>query len=383
MHRLYKLSSVMIASYGLTSISNNYLQAQPSSSEVNISKQRFGTWRNSEVDLYTLSNSQGMSVQITSYGCTITSIKVPDARNNLGEVVLGFDDFDSYISEEYNSSFPHMGGMVGRYGNRIKQGKFRIDGEEYILAVNNGPNHLHGGIIGFDRVIWTGKVIEGKGVQFKYLSRDGEEGYPGNLDCTVSYLLTDDNQLIQQIYAVSDKPTVLNLTNHSYFNLAHGLVENALDHEVLIPADSYVEVDETSIPTGNLPSTHGNCMDFNSMHPIQDRIHEVTGLGYDHTYILRDEGTELKLAAHVKEPVTGREMKIFTSEPGVQFYTGNYLNNIVGHSSQIYPRHYGFCLETQKFPDSPNQPEFPCCILRPGETFSSITILQFLKSNSN
>jgi len=339
-----------------------------------ITKNLIAQVNDQEVSLFTLSNSNGMQVQITNYGCTIVSIKFPDQSNCLRECVLGFDDFSNYLSEEYNQDFPHMGGLVGRYANRISQGKFFIEGVQYSLPVNNGPNHLHGGEKGFDRVVWNAWVEDTK-LKLQYLSLDGEEGYPGNLHCEVCYSLTEENQLFQWIQATTDKPTVVNLVNHTYFNLAHGISQDCLDHELYIPSDFYVEVNQDLIPTGNLVSVHSSCMDFSYSHSIRQSITS----GYDHTYVLRKdlENPGIKLGAKVIDKASGRQLEVHTTEPGIHLYTGNYLNNLKGHDNQVYKKHYGFCLETQKFPDSPNRPEFPSCFLDPDSVYSSTTVFSF------
>jgi aldose 1-epimerase len=333
---------------------------------MSIKKEPFGKTKDgTEVQLYTLSNEKGMQVKITNYGAIITAILTPDKQGKTGDVVLGFDNMDN----GYQS--PYFGAAIGRYGNRIAKGKFTLDGQEYTLATNNGENHLHGGNVGFDKVVWAAEEVGGNGLKLSYLSKDGEEGYPGNLTTTVTYTLTTDNELKIDYTATTDKATPVNLTNHSYFNLAAGAAADALQHVVTIHADRYTVVDASLIPTGELRPVAGSAMDFTKPVAIGARIDQVEG-GYDHNYVLNGDPGAMKLAATVFEPVSGRVMEVRTTEPGVQFYSGNFLNGkITGKGNTVYKKHYGFCLETQHFPDSPNQPSFPSTILRPGETFKS------------
>lgn len=315
-----------------------------------------------------------MVAKITNFGGILTSLLVPDKNGNLEDVVLGFDDSKSYLE-----GHPHFGAIVGRYGNRIAKGKFTVDGVEYTLAVNNGKNHLHGGLVGFDKVVWGAEPFQDdkrQGVMLTYVSQDMEEGYPGNLTVKVTYSLTDRDEFTIEYEAVTDKACPVNLTHHSYFNLTAGK-SDILDHEMMINADRFVVVDEGLIPTGELRVVEGSAMDFLSPQTIGSRIDQVSG-GYDHTYVLNEGDDEMVLAARVLEPVSGRIMEVYTTEPGVQFYTGNFLDgSLTGKNSVVYEKHYGFCLETQHFPDSPNQPEFPSTILRPGETYTHSTIYRF------
>lgn len=339
-----------------------------------ITKEKFGMVDSTEVFLYTLSNDHGMVVKITNYGGIVTSIMAPDKDGNLADVVLGFDDLQPYLD-----GHPYFGCIVGRYGNRIANGKFSIDGEEYTLAQNNDMNHLHGGIKGFDKVIWDAqeKIIDDTpALRLQYTSPDGEEGYPGNLRINVIYSLTKDNELMIKYRAGTDKATALNLTHHSYFNLS-GTQENILDHMLTIASHKYVVVNENLIPTGELRNLKGSDMDFSSSsHAIGERIDNVEG-GYDHTYVLFNQGNLLKVADFY-HPASGRAVEVYTTEPGIQLYTGNFLDgSLTGKDSIVYNKHHGFCLETQHFPDSPNQPNFPSTILRPGEEFTSTTIYKF------
>ncbi len=351
-----------------------------------IVKEDFGQFKGQPVELYTLTNHNGVVVKITTYGGTITELHVPDRNGQLGDVVLGFDKLAGYLSPEYESDNPNFGAIIGRYGNRIAKGKFTLDGVNYTLAINNGENHLHGGNIGFNRVVWAAKPMEsetGNALELTYTSKDMEEGYPGNLAATVTYTLTDANELKIDYRAVTDKATPCNLTNHSYFNLSAGKQPTNANHELVILADKYTEVDAGLIPTGNFPDVAGTPMDFTTPHKIGERI-DVDfeqlkfGNGYDHNWVLRNNTGSLALAATAYEPESGRFMEVFTTEPGVQFYAGNFLNGIlIGKNNTKYIRRGGFCLETQHFPDSPNHPEFPSTILRPGQTYQTQTIYKF------
>lgn len=347
--------------------------------EMKIQKESFGrTQDGQEVYLYTLKNDKGVTVQITNFGGIITSILTPDKSGQMGDVVLGFDSVGAYQSEAYMKSMPYFGAIIGRYGNRIANGKFTLDGKVYTLATNNGPNHLHGGIKGFDKVVWSvDELPQRNALRLTYVSKDGEEGYPGTLTTTVIYTLTDDNELRIDYDAITDKPTPVNLTNHTYFNLAAGKAEDALGHILMINADRFTVVDQSLIPTGELRAVKGTPMDFTTPQAIGSRIGQVEG-GYDHNYVLINPDSTLRLAATVYEPITGRYMEVLTTEPGVQFYSGNFLDgSLTGKGGEVYRRHYGFCLETQHFPDSPNQPGFPSTILNPGEKYVQTTIYKF------
>lgn len=329
------------------------------------------------VDLYTLANRSGMEVKITNYGGIIVSIKTPDRNGRMGDVVLGYDNLDGYVTKN-----PFFGCLVGRYGNRIGKARFSLSGVEYKLASNNGQNHLHGGLKGFDKQVWQARALDdATGLELKYLSRDGEEGYPGNLSVTVTYTLGDDNSLKIDYLATTDKETVLNLTNHSYFNLAGE--GDILGHEMMIDADRFTPVDSELITTGELRAVAGTPFDFLKPTPIGARIDAddeqvVFGKGYDHNFVLNHKPGELGLVARVYEPKTGRQMEVSTTEPGVQFYTGNFLDgSIRGKSGRIVERRSGFCLETQHFPDSPNKPQFPSPVLKPGETYRTSTSFRF------
>ena len=340
----------------------------------------FGMLDDQLVKLFTLTNASGAQASITEYGGIVVSIKVPDRDGNLGDVALGYDNLDAYVQDT-----PYFGAITGRYANRIAAGRFEIDGTTYELPVNNGPNSLHGGIKGFDKVVWKGEpTAPGDGVTFRYVSADGEEGYPGKLDATVTYTWTDANELKIEYLASTDKPTVINLTNHSYFNLKDGGASTILEHELMINADRYTPVaDAGAIPTGELASLDGTPLDFREATAIGERIEEENeqlgfGSGYDHNYVLNASGEELTVAAMVYDPSSGRVMEVLTEEPGVQFYSGNFLDgHHVGKGGVGYERRSGLCLETQHFPDSPNQPNFPSTVLRPGETYATSTIYRF------
>jgi aldose 1-epimerase len=333
------------------------------------------------IEAYTLTNSNGVEVRAITYGGIIVSLKVPDRNGELHDVVLGYDDLAGYLTES-----PYFGAIIGRYGNRIGGGRFVLDGQAYTLATNNGPNHLHGGIKGFDKVVWEAEPFEkadSVGVSFSYTSRDGEEGYPGNLVVTVTYSLTAENELVFDYHAVADKATPVNLTQHSYFNLAGAASGDILDHELTINADSFTPVDATLIPLGVIAPVEGTPLDFRTPTAIGARIEQEHqqlehGLGYDHNFVLNRGDAALVRAAQIYEPQTGRQMDVYTTEPGIQFYSGNFLDgSIIGKAGHVYGHRSGLCLETQHFPDSPNKPEFPSTILRPGEEYQSRTIYAF------
>jgi len=351
--------------------------------QASVTKETFGkTSAGETVDLYTLRNVNGMETKITNYGGIVVSLTAPDRNGKFADVVLGFNDLENYLTK----NDPYMGAIIGRYGNRIAKGRFKLNGVEYKLAVNNGENHLHGGIKGFDKVIWTGRELKTKAgptVVLTYLSKDGEEGYPGNLRVRVVYTLTNRNELKIDYSATSDKDTVTNLTHHSYFNLAGEGNGDILNHQVIINANRFVPTDAGSIPTGELKTVAGTPFDFLNATAIGARINQDDqqlkfGNGYDHTWVINGRAGTLRRAAIVFEQTTGRGMQVFTTEPGVQFYTGNFLNGtLTGKSGTPYPRRSGFCLETQHYPDSPNQPSFPTTTLRRGRTYTSTTIYRF------
>jgi aldose 1-epimerase len=348
-----------------------------------IKKQAFGTTANQEpVELYTLTNANGMETRIMTYGGTVVSLKVPDRNGKLGDVVLGYESLDGYLKNN-----PYFGSIIGRYGNRIGKAKFSLNGKPYTLPKNNGENTLHGGAKGFHTVVWKAmevKARDGVALSLSYLSKDGEEGFPGNLSVTVVYTLTNKNELRIDYSATTDKTTVVNLTNHSYFNLAGK--GSILGHELMINADRFTPVDAGLIPTGELRSVKGTPMDFTTPTAIGARIDQqdeqlILGRGYDHNWVLNSVGGNLALAARVYEPTTGRVMEVYTTEPGLQFYSGNFLDgSITGKAGQVYNKQYGFCLETQHFPDSPNKPQFPSTVLKQGAKYRSTTIYTFTVS---
>jgi aldose 1-epimerase len=327
------------------------------------------------VELYTLANAGGSEVRISTYGATLVSLTVPDRTGTIGNVVAGFDSLQGYLRPS-----PYFGATVGRYANRIGDGRFSLNGAEYVLARNNGENHLHGGVRGFDKRVWSAKALSRQSLELTYLSEDGEEGYPGNLSVTVVYTLTDDNELRIKYSAATDKTTVVNLTHHSYFNLAGD--GDILAHELVINADRFTPVDATLIPTGELRDVAGTPFDFRSATAIGERIEQqdeqlLLGGGYDHNYVLNRSGSGLESAATVRDPKSGRVMEVLTTEPGMQLYTGNFLDGTLESGGRVFTRRSAFCLETQHFPDSPNKPEFPSTILEPGGEYRSTTVYRF------
>ncbi len=339
-----------------------------------LSQQVSGKFEGQDVITYTLTNGNGVEVRIMNYGGTVTHIFTPDSAGKRGDIVLGFDSFEGYL----NKDNPFFGCLVGRYANRIAKGKFTLEGKTYQLATNNNGNSLHGGVKGFDKKLWTGTALPGdSSLRLTYTSPDGEEGYPGTLQVEVIYTLTAANELKIDYKATTDKPTPINLTNHSYWNLSAGADSTILGHQLLIDADRFTEVDKNLIPTGQLPAVKETSMDFNAPRLVGNDIMKVAG-GYDHNWVLNKNPKELKLAATLYHPGTGRYMEVRTTEPGVQFYSGNFLNgSLTGKGGARYVKHAGLCLETQHFPDSPNQPSFPNTILRPGETYTQTTIYKF------
>ncbi len=348
-----------------------------------VTKESYGKTSTGEnVDLYTLRNTKGVEAKITNYGGILVSLKVADRNGKFDDVVLGFNDLDSYLTK----NDPYMGALIGRYGNRIAKGRFTLNGVEYKLAVNNGENHLHGGIKGFDKVVWTGREMKtpaGPAVVLTYLSKDGEEGYPGNLNVRVVYTLTNNNEIKIDYSATTDKDTVTNLTHHSYFNLAGEGNGDILNHVVTINANRFVPTDAGSIPTGELKNVAGTPFDFLKATAIGARINQDDeqlkfGNGYDHTWVINGRPGTMRLAAEAYEATSGRVMQVWTTEPGVQFYTGNFLNGtLTGKSGKVYARRNGFCFETQHYPDSPNHPSFPTTTLKKGQTYKSTTIYRF------
>jgi len=344
---------------------------------MNIHTESFGhTPQGEEVFLYTLASAKGLRVQIMNYGAIIVSMTVPDRHGALGDVLLGHDSLDKYIERGGCAA-----AVIGRYANRIGNARFALDGVEYKLAANNGPNHLHGGRKGFDRMVWKQEEATASEdrawVKLSYLSPDGEEGYPGNLRCAVTYTLTNDDELRIDYEAETDKKTVVNLTNHAYWNLAGQGHGDVLGHELMINANRFTVVDKGLIPTGVTASVVDMPLDFLAPKKIGSRIRQLSN-GYDHNYIINGKPDELKLCARVREPGTGRVMEVWTTEPGVQLYTANHMNgSLLGKGDKAYVKYAAFCLETQHYPDSPNKPEFPSTVLEPGKKFTSQTIYKF------
>ncbi|HEU5072166.1 MAG TPA: aldose epimerase family protein [Verrucomicrobiae bacterium] len=354
--------------------------ASLSSTTGSVSQRPFGTSPDGKpVTLYTLRNANGVEAEICNYGGIVTSLKVPDRHGKLGDVVLGYDNLDGYLKDS-----PYFGALIGRYGNRIARGHFTLDGHTYTLATNNYPNALHGGLKGFDKVVWDAKPLAtpaGPALELHYVSLDGEEGYPGTLDVTAVYTLTKDNGLRLEYTATTDKDTVVNLTHHSYFNLAGW--GNILSHEVMIPADRFTPVDATLIPTGELRPVSGTPFDFRRPTAIGARINADDeqlkfGQGYDHNWVINKPAGKMGLMARVYEPTTGRVMEVFSTEPGLQFYSGNFLDgSITGKDRRVYQFRNGFCMEPQHFPDSPNHPRFPSVVLRPGQVYQNTILYRF------
>jgi len=348
---------------------------------LNIASEVFGEAPAGTAHLYTLKNKNGMVVKITNFGGIIQSILVPDKNGEWNDVVLGFDKLEDYINKH-----PYFGAIIGRYGNRIAKGKFSIDGEDYTLALNNGPNSLHGGVKGFDKKLWQAKEVKKEdavGLELSRLSVDFEEGYPGNLEVKITYWLNNRNEILMEYEATTDKKTVCNLTNHSYFNLAGAGSGDILGHELMIKAAHLTPVDETLIPTGELMPVEGTPFDFSTPTAIGARIEEdhdqlKFGGGYDHNFALKREGKGMELVASVFEAGSGRLLEVLTEEPGLQFYCGNFLDGShIGKGGKVYNYRTGFCLETQHFPDSPNQENFPSTILEPGQVYKTKTVYRF------
>lgn len=341
-----------------------------------IEKSSFGKAEDGQaVSMFTCTNEHGLVLKLIDYGAIVVAMETPDRNGRLANVNLGFSKLDGYLQRH-----PYFGSTVGRFCNRIAKGKFSLNGKDYKLATNNGANHLHGGEKGFDKQMWKAaevKMADAVGVKFSRRSPDGEEGYPGNLDVTVTYTLTNANELKVEFTATTEQPTVLNLTNHNYWNLAGAGSGTILNHELTLTADKYLPVDDGLIPTGELADVKGTPLDFTSAHKIGERIKQIKAdpVGYDHCFALRSQNGSLALAARAKDPSSGRVMEILTTQPGIQFYSGNFLDGSAGNGG--YKQYEGFCLETQHYPDSPNQPKFPTAILKPGETFKQTTVHRF------
>ncbi len=332
------------------------------------------TKHHGSVDTFLITNSQGISITLLNYGALLSSVKTPDAQGAIEEITLGFETCEEYFTEH-----PFFGVSVGRFANRIAGGRFVLDGKTYTLAQNNGKNHLHGGLQGFDKVFWKAAAFEKPdvcGVRFSYTSRDGEEGYPGNLDVDITYSLNEKNELTIEYRAQTDKPTPVNLTNHAYWNLHGSGKGTILEHELLLMCDRYVPVNAELIPTGELKRVEGTPMDFTKRKPVGKDIGSVEG-GYDHCFVIMRKSERLAFAAELKDPVSRRVMKVFTSQPGIQLYTGNFLEGQKGSGNKTFVKHQALCLETQGFPDAVNQPHFPSAILRPGDIYDHTTVHTF------
>jgi aldose 1-epimerase len=353
-----------------------------SMTQASVTRAPFGVMPDGDtIEIFTLTNGHGIRIRAMTYGAIILSIETPDRDGHLGDITLGFDSLSDYLADS-----PFFGAVVGRYGNRIAKGRFTLDGTTYQLATNNGPNHLHGGVKGFDKVVWQGEPFQhdsAVGVTFRYTSPDGEEGYPGTLQAEVTYTLNDADELVVDYRATTDKATPVNLTQHSYFNLTGGATRDILAHVLEIDADSFTPVDSTLIPTGEIAPVAGTPFDFTTPTAIGTRINEDNeqlrfGMGYDHNFVLRRSGPGLSHAVRVVDPSSGRTLDISTTEPGLQFYSGNFLDGtLTGVGGRVYAHRWGFCLETQHYPDSPNEPAFPSTILRPGETYQTRTVFRF------
>ena len=373
MKKLVYLASTLLLFIACNQASKNESKEESSTKTQAMQKSYYGSIGNDSVYQFTLKNEKGTEVKIINYGGTVTNILVPDKNNQLGDVALGFDSLAGYTQ----TGNPYFGCLVGRYANRIANGKFTLDGKEYTLAGNNNGNHLHGGLKGFDKVVWKVDAADDTSLRLSYNSRDTEEGYPGNMQVNVIYSLSADNDLRIDYTATANKPTPINLTNHTYFNLSAGKDSTILDHELMLNADKYTAVNDKLIPTGQLPSVNNTPMDFTKQKRIGNDIGKVPG-GYDHNWVINKKENELSLIGSLYHPGSGRYMEIYTTQPGVQFYTGNFLNGtLTGKNGQKYIQHSGLCLETQHFPDSPNQPSFPNTILKPGETYHEVTVYKF------
>ena len=346
---------------------------------MNITQTEFGTIEGQPVSRYTLKNGNGIEVDVTNYGGIIMDIRVPDRNGTVGSVTLGFESPFHYATSNYLQNCPYLGAVVGRYANRIAHGTFTIDGVNYQLKCNNGPNHLHGGIMGFHAQVWSSVIFQSKervGVVMEYTSAHLEEGYPGQLTVTVSYFITPENEFVVEYHAVTDRSTHLNLTNHTYFNL-NGGQRDVLDHEMQFFSQQVTVNNADGIPTGEIGNVTESSLDFTSSRKIGEHIFEVDGLGYDHNFIVNGEPGDLRIAAIVKEPLSGRRMEMYTTEPGFQFYTGNFLDGSYERDGIRFDKYHGFCLEAQHYPDSPNHPEFPSTLLEPGDVYRQTTVYKF------
>lgn len=381
---VYRFVLTITAAGCILSCSGNRQDRQKT--KAGIVKEPFSEFQGQPVERYTLTNSNGVVMKVITYGGIITELHVPDRNGVMGDVVLGFDNLTDYLSPEYTKNNPYFGAIIGRFCTRIAKGKFTLDGVEYTLATNDGENHLHGGVTGFNAVIWDAipaENAEGVALELSYTSKDGEEGYPGNLHITVTYTLTDADELKIDYSATTDKATPCNLTNHSYFNLSAGRQPTIANHELTIFADQFAEMTQTLVSSGNILDVAGTPMDFRIPHRIGERIDEdfaqlKPGRGYAHSWVLRNKDGAPALSTTLYEPESGRYMEVFTTEPAMHFYAGTYLDGaLTGKNKVSYVKCAGLCLETQHLPDSPNHPAFPSTILRPGEVYQTQTVFKF------
>lgn len=373
MKNFHQLLIVSIMATTITAACNNAEEKKetvPAAPETKLQQEKWGSVDGKDVYLYTLANKTGATITVTNYGGIVTSWISQDKNGNKSSIVLGFDSLGGYLAKP-----PYFGAIIGRYGNRIAKGNFKIDMANYTLAKNNGANHLHGGDKGFDKVVWdaAAQTTSPASITLHYLSKDGEEGYPGNLKVDVTYTLTDENELVIEYSAETDKTTVVNLTNHSYFNLSGDPSKSILGHSLQVNADKYTPVDKGLIPTGELKDVKGTAFDFLQPHTIGERIAAVDG-GYDHNFVLTKKEKGVELVATLSDSISGRKLEVFTEEPGLQFYSGNFLDGSIKTSNgKAINKYAALCLETQHFPDSPNQPAFPTTVLKPGEKYHTIT----------
>jgi aldose 1-epimerase len=379
-----KIQSLLVASFAVAMMSCNNSStgsttSSPDSSnqnqnKVGITERPFGNFEGQAITEYTLTNGNGMQLSIINYGGTITKLTAPDKNGKMGDVVLGYDSLSGYIQK----GNPYFGALIGRYGNRIGKAQFTLDGKTYNLDKNDGANSLHGGNKGYDKVVWTAEKQGDNALKLTYHSKDGEGGYPGNLDIAVVYTLDADNSFKIDYSATTDKATPVNLTNHAYYNLSAGVDSTVLNQEIQISADKYTPVDAGLIPTGEIADVKGTPFDFTSSKPIAKDIAQVKG-GYDHNWVLNKNGNTLEKVVTLYHPTSGRVMEVYTTEPGIQFYTGNFLDGTLTNTKggAKYVQHAALCLETQHFPDSPNKPNFPSTILKPGETYKTTTVYKF------
>jgi len=354
---------------------NNTDNTTTDSTKTGVTQKDWGEFDGKKVSLFTLTNKNGVQVKITNYGGAVTSWITPDKNGNKSSIIIGFDSLQSYLRKP-----PYFGALIGRYGNRIGNAKFTLDGKAYQLAANDGKNSLHGGNKGFDKVVWDASIADTStpALTLHYMSKDGEEGYSGNLHVTVQYTLTDNDELKIEYNAETDKPTPVNLTNHSYFNLTGDASNTILNHTLMIDADNYTPVDSTLIPTGEIKSVKRTPFDFTAPQKIGSHIDSVKG-GYDHNWVLNRKDSSLKLVAVLSDSLSGRKLEVYTTEPGLQFYTGNFLDGkFINHDGKPINQHTALCMETQHFPNSPNQPKFPSTILKPGEKYHTVTIYKVI-----